>query len=46
MKVMKTKDTWVQLGLHFHSTAMFLDGRPSTQQLRKWFWQLVGSPHQ
>ncbi len=41
MDAMKTKVTWAQSGLHFHSTAMFLDDRPSTQQLREWFWQLV-----
>ena len=44
MDVMKTKVTWVQSGLNFHSTAMFLDDRPSTQQLRGWFWQLVRTP--
>ena len=46
MDVMKTKVTWAQSGLGFHSTAMFLDDRPSTQQLREWFWQLVGNPPQ
>lgn len=45
MDAMKTKVTWAQSGLHFHSTAMFLDDRPSTQQLREWFWQLVGLPN-
>ena len=44
MDVMKTKVTWAQSGLGAHSTAMFLDDRPSTQQLREWFWQLVGNP--
>ena len=44
MDVMKTKVTWAQSGLDTHSTAMFLDDRPSTQQLRDWFWQLVGNP--
>ncbi len=44
MDAMKTKVTWAQSGLHFHSTAMFLDDRPSTQQLREWFWNLVGHP--
>ena len=44
MEAMKTKVTWVQSGLNFHSTAMFLDDRPSTQQLRGWFWQLVRTP--
>ncbi len=46
MDVMKTKVTWAQSGLGFHSTAMFLDGRSSTRQLREWFWQLVGNPHE
>jgi hypothetical protein len=41
MDVMKTSATWTQSGLGFHSTAMFLDDRPSTRQLREWFWQLV-----
>lgn len=41
MDAMKTKVTWTQSGLGFHATAMFLDDRPSTQQLREWFWQLV-----
>jgi hypothetical protein len=36
--------TWVSSGLGAHATAMFLDDRPSTQQLREWFRQLVGSP--
>ena len=45
MEAMKTKFTWAQSGLHFHSTAMFLDDRPSTQDLREWFWQLVGNTH-
>ncbi len=41
MDAMKTQVTWAQSGLGFHSTAMFLDDRPSTAQLREWFWQLV-----
>ena len=45
MDVMKTRVTWAQSGLGFHSTAMFLDDRQSSQQLREWFWQLVGNPH-
>lgn len=44
MEVMKAEVTWAQSGLGFHSTAMFLDGRPSTRQLREWFWKLVGNP--
>jgi hypothetical protein len=42
MDVMKTTVTWTQSGLHAHATAMFLDDRPSTLQLREWFRQLVG----
>jgi hypothetical protein len=41
MDVMKTDVTWVKSGLGAHSTAMFLDDRPSTQKLREWFLQLV-----
>ncbi|MEI7421726.1 MAG: family 43 glycosylhydrolase [Prolixibacteraceae bacterium] len=41
MDEMKTKTTYVSSGLGFHSCAMFLDDRPSTQQLRKWFKDLV-----
>jgi hypothetical protein len=41
MDVMKTNVTWVKSGLGAHSTAMFLDDRPSTQKLRDWFLQLV-----
>ncbi len=44
MDALKTQVTWAQSGLRFHSTAMFLDDRPSTQQLREWFWQLVRDP--
>jgi hypothetical protein len=42
MDAMKTEVTWADSGLHWHSTAMFLDDRPSTKQLRDWFWRLVG----
>ena len=41
MDVMKTNVTWAKSGLGAHSTAMFLDDRPSTQKLREWFLQLV-----
>lgn len=41
MDAMQTTVTWASSGLGFHSTAMFLDERASTQQLRQWFWQLV-----
>jgi hypothetical protein len=46
MDVMKTNVTWAISGLGFHSTSMFLDNRPSTEQLRAWFWQLVGDSKQ
>jgi hypothetical protein len=42
MDAMKTTVTWARSGLNAHATAMFLDDRPSTCQLREWFWQLVG----
>ena len=42
MDAMKTDVTWIQSGLGAHATAMFLDDRPSTRQLREWFWNLVG----
>lgn len=35
--------TWVSSGLGAHATAMFLDDRPSTRQLRQWFRELVGT---
>ena len=41
MDEMKAKTTYVKSGLGFHSCAMFLDDRPSTQQLRGWFKALV-----
>ncbi|MEK0446060.1 MAG: hypothetical protein RLZZ399_1381 [Verrucomicrobiota bacterium] len=44
MDVMKVPVKWTQSGLRFHSTAMFLDDRPSTQELREWFWKLVQRP--
>jgi hypothetical protein len=31
------KWTWIKSGLGYHATAMFLDDRPSTLQLRQWF---------
>lgn len=43
MDVMNTQVIWADSGLGFHSTAMFLDDRPSTQQLREWFSKLVGA---
>lgn len=41
MDEMKAKTTYVKSGLGFHSCAMFLDDRPSTQKLRGWFKALV-----
>jgi hypothetical protein len=35
--------TFARSGLGAHSTAMFLDSRPSTLQLRSWFADLVGT---
>jgi len=42
MDMMKAETTYVRSGLGAHACAMFLDDRPSTQQLRKWFNDLVG----
>ncbi|HRX81157.1 MAG TPA: hypothetical protein P5307_18940, partial [Pirellulaceae bacterium] len=36
MDAMKTEVTWADSGLGAHATAMFLDDRPPTQQLREW----------
>lgn len=44
MDAMEARVTWAQSGLGAHATAMFLDDRPSTRQLREWFWTLVGKP--
>jgi hypothetical protein len=41
MDVMKTEVTWASSGLGAHATAMFLDDRPSTVQVREWFQRLV-----
>jgi hypothetical protein len=43
MDVMQTHVTWAASGLGAHSTEMFLDHRQSTEQLRAWFWRLVGA---
>lgn len=40
-EVMQVPVVWESSGLNAHATAMFLDGRPSTAALRKWFWELV-----
>jgi hypothetical protein len=36
--------TIVQSGLGFHSSAMFLDDRASTRQLREWYNELIREP--
>lgn len=41
MEAMSAEFTFVKSGLGSHATAMFLDDRPSTQQLQKWFSDLV-----
>lgn len=41
MAAMNTRVTFAQSGLGAHACAMFLDDRPSTQQLRQWFAELV-----
>jgi hypothetical protein len=41
MEAMAAPVTHAQSGLGAHGTAMFLDDRPSTVQLRNWFWKLV-----
>lgn len=43
MDAMNTDVVWADSGLHFHSTAMFLDDRASTEHLRQWFWRLVSN---
>ena len=45
MDAMTTEVTYVDSGLGAHATAMFLDDRPSTVQLRKWFIDLVSNRH-
>jgi len=39
--IMNVPTTFVNSGLGFHSIAMFLDDRESTQQVRRWFAELV-----
>jgi hypothetical protein len=46
MDAMSARFTFVKSGLGSHSTAMFLDERPSTQQLRQWFLDLCHVPGQ
>jgi predicted esterase len=43
-EIMNVPTTFVDSGLAAHSIAMFLDDRESTQQLRRWFAELVESP--
>jgi hypothetical protein len=42
MDAMGVPATFVQSGLGAHATAMFLDDRASTRQVRAWYWDLVG----
>ena len=44
MDAMRVPVTWADSGLRAHATAMFLDDRPSTEQLRRWFRELVTAP--
>jgi len=44
MDAMEAETIYVRSGLGAHACAMFLDDRPSTQQLRRWFADLVGMP--
>ena len=44
MDAMGVPVTWAESGLGAHATAMFLDDRPSTEQLRRWFRELVAAP--
>jgi len=44
MEAMRARVTWARSGLNAHATAMFLDDRPSTRELREWFAELVGAP--
>jgi hypothetical protein len=43
MDVMQTDVTWAESGLGAHATAMFLDDRRATEQLRAWFRRLVST---
>jgi hypothetical protein len=44
MSATKARVTYVQSGLGAHACAMFLDDRPSTQRLRRWWADLVAEP--
>ncbi len=44
MDAMKTEVTWASSGLGAHATAMFLDERESTRQLREWYLRLLSTP--
>jgi outer membrane protein assembly factor BamB len=41
MDAMNTQSIFAQSELGAHACAMFLDERPSTQRLRRWYWDLV-----
>jgi hypothetical protein len=43
VQAMAVEATSVSSELRFHACAMFLDDRPATQQLRRWFNDLVGA---
>ena len=42
MDAMRVPATFVRSGMGAHATAMFLDDRPSTRQLRVWYRELIG----
>ena len=42
MDAMGVPATFVRSGLGAHATAMFLDDRASTRQVREWYRELVG----
>lgn len=44
MDAMKTEVTWANSRLGAHATAMFLDERDSTKQLREWYLRLLSTP--
>jgi len=44
MEAMNTEVIWANSRLGAHATAMFLDDRESTRQLREWYRRLVSTP--
>ncbi len=44
MEAMNAEVTWADSGLGAHATAMFLDERNSTRELREWYLRLVSTP--